>query len=222
VRASQLTVEATGIDPVRNDLGVKPIAILEVSFAGGANPPPPDGPVGTTCRKDLVTLDGRSVPVRIDATRGEALLGASLPFVSCDETVVPSGPHSVDTEHGVDSLLLSAGQVPNLPTRVDSAPAASVRRLSPAHVRVHVTTDGPAVLTSGESFDAGWEATVGGRRLAAAASLDTQSGWRLSRAGTYTVDLRYRPQRTYGSALLVTLGGLALCSAILVRRPRRG
>lgn len=159
--------------------------------------------------------------MRIDATRADVFAGAPLPYASCDDRVLRAARHTFDSEVGVDTVLLEAGPAPELPALAAGVPPVTVQRISPAHHRVQVTTTGPAVLTSGESFAAGWEATMDGRRLAAASSLDTQSGWRLPNAGAHTVDLRFRPQRTFNGALLTTLAGVVLCGVLLLGRRRR-
>jgi hypothetical protein len=222
VVASHLTVDAATVEEVTTAQGPKPLAILEVAFAPGGNQPfAADARAGSGCRPGLVWIDGTVTPVRIDASRGDLLSGAAAPFTSCADTVMAAGTHSLDAEVGVDTLLLEAGPAPQLPGASAPPTPVRVRRLDPTHVRVRVTTAGPAVLTSGESFDAGWQATVNGHRLQLA-SLDTQSGWRLPSAGAYTVDLRFAPQRTYNAALLVTLAGVSLCLALVLLGRRRG
>ena len=73
-----------------------------------------------------------------------------------------------------------------------------------------------ALVSTGQSFDEGWRATIDGTDVGAARPVGTLSTWSVP-AGIHVVDLTYAPERTFRVALFATIAGLALCAAIVLR-----
>jgi hypothetical protein len=86
-------------------------------------------------------------------------------------------------------------------------------------LRVDATTG--VQVTTGQSYDPGWVATVDGRSLGSAQPLDTLSGWQVEAPGPHEIVMRYTPQHRFRLALLLTALTLLLCVLLVVPRPRR-
>ena len=87
---------------------------------------------------------------------------------------------------------------------------------SAGHLRLRVDSEGEALVSTVQSFDEGWRATVDGEDLGPPRAVGTLTTWSLP-AGTHVVDLTYAPERTFRVALFATIAGLALCAAIVLR-----
>jgi arabinofuranan 3-O-arabinosyltransferase len=76
--------------------------------------------------------------------------------------------------------------------------------------RIRVEAAGaPFYLVLGQNASTGWHASIGGRSLGPSLVLDGYSaGWRVSRTGSYTIDVTYAAQSRQDLAFLVS--GLTL------------
>lgn len=178
-------------------------------------------PGGTArCRPDLVTIDGKAVSVRVEGpSSGPG--GPVAAFRSCEPVVLGSGWHDLVGISSVDSARLTTG--PDPVTSAGLGDEVRIGALSRDPTRLRFTIQVPpggAWMVGGESYDRGWNATVDGVDLGAAQPLDAQSAWLIQGQGTHTVDIRYRPQRLYDVALVVSGTAVAVCIALVARRRR--
>jgi arabinofuranan 3-O-arabinosyltransferase len=185
-----------------------PVAIAEIGLPG---PTVPDLPrhLDTGCRDDLLTADGRPVPLRVRGTTADALAGRPLEITACGDRGVdgPDGPAGADLALRTENLLAStSGRISGIdvdqlvlrsaagggastsdgPLVADPAgsPRVEVVSESAAEVRVHVsgaTPGSPFWLVLGQSYNDGWAASVaGGDRALRPELVDGfANGWRL-------------------------------------------
>jgi arabinofuranan 3-O-arabinosyltransferase len=160
-----------------------PIGIADVSIPGvprehlGSRVP-------TTCRSDLLRIDGRPVPISVSGSAVSALQGGALRISACGGASlhIGAGTHLLQAANGsvtgidVDQLALDSapgGAAMHEPGNgslgaarsetSDGAPKISVLSQSSTSIRLHVSgASAPFVLTLGESLNKGWQATVDG------------------------------------------------------------
>ncbi len=121
----------------------------------------------------------------------------------------------------VETATLVTGAVPARASSATTTPSFEVVSSDPTRLRLRVRARaGGAVLVNGQSYDPQWRARTGGRDLGAPQPLDTQNGWVIPDEGEHVVDVNYRPQRIYQMALGLTVGGIAACAWLAVRRRR--
>jgi len=214
-----------------------PVAISEVGLAGVGRPGSSVG-LPSECRDDLLTVDGEPVGVAIAGDATAAAGHRALDLRACDGTTLRLDPGShllrsapgARTGFDIDRVVLSSGvddeAVPATAVGGDRGESgASIRVLDSNRVGVdvEVTTDGePFWLQLGESFNDGWvasaagQATVGPHRLVNGYA----NGWEIrpDAAGTFTLRLRWTPQRTIWWALGLSAIGVLLCLVLALRR----
>jgi len=187
-----LTVTFTGVHLrfTRNyysrQLIALPIGIAELGIPGVTDPPPP-AQVPSSCRDDLLTVDGKPVWAAVSGTSAAALAGAGMAVRLCgpDAGGLTLGPgrHVVQAADGhrtgwnLDQLVLDSApggtaQADPVPGTLSSppvpGPAPKVRVLSQTATSLHlrlsgVPLRGPAFdLVLGESINPGWSAAVDG------------------------------------------------------------
>ncbi len=186
-----------------------PIGIATVGFPGeSAAPLPVDVP--TSCRGDLVSVDGAPVWVEVTGTTADALDRQPLTISLCgpDASGLTLGPgnHTLRTALGqvaaydVDQLVFdsapSGGAMPLASATTLAAPTVghspAVVVDSQTSTTIHATVSGidtspgavPFDLVLGESINKGWTATVGGGPgLGAPVLIDAfANGWRIDPA----------------------------------------
>ncbi len=224
-----------------------PVAIAELGIPGvrGAAPP---AAVPSACRSDLLTLDGKPLPVRLVGSTATAIAGGTLQVQACNpDGGAPAPLHLSPGRHllravpgtttgiDLDGLVLASGAGGGAVTLTGPATtlAAAVSSSAPAlHVQssgettVHATVHGahgPFWLILGQSFNSGWHAVVNGRDLGAPQLVDGMSnGWLVNpgRASTLSVTLKWTPQNRIWVALAISGLTLLLC-ALLALWPRR-
>jgi len=186
-----------------------PVAIAEVGLPGvTAAPLPADVP--TSCRGDLLTVDGAPLWVQVTGSTADALDRKALTISLCgpDAGGLTLGPgdHTIGSAVGrvaaydVDQLVFDsapggaamplAGPDAVAPVAVAPSPRVTVDRTTATSMRLTVhdvpTTAGstPFTLILGESINRGWTATVtGGPSLGAPVLVDAfANGWRVDPA----------------------------------------
>jgi arabinofuranan 3-O-arabinosyltransferase len=141
-------------------------------------------------------------------------------------------------EPGWHDLVAGGGRQPDMITLATGAIGNDVSASEPvAKITASSRWDGgysvsvqdardPYYLVIGQNFDPRWKASIDGKDLGPPQLLDGYSaGWRIARVGSYSVTVRYGPQRLYTFALLVSaatfLLALAIITISLVVRVRR-
>jgi len=237
----------TDLDQFSNKPIDLPLGIAEVSIPGVADSRTAPASLPGTCRSDLLTVDGKQVPVSITGTTQSAASLGLLQVRGCgsaaDGITLGAGAHELQTQPGVspgvdvdiDSLVLdsAAGGGPLAPAAsgraepTDSGPAPEVSVVhfstTSAQVVVHEPT-APFWMVLGESTNAGWHAVVGGKDLGASQLIDGYAnGWLVtptSPGHDMVITLTWTPQRFVDEAIVVTGVTLAFC-LVLACWPRR-
>jgi len=236
-RAQLATRESTG------DTVAAPAAIAELGIPGlrAASPP---AEVAGSCRSDLLTVDGKVVPVRVTGPTAAAAQIDGLAVTPCnprDPRRVPTitlarGPHVIRTSEGVrtglqlDRLVLASaaggnplavdgGRVTGLGASAPAAPSVTVVHNGATRMRVHVSgADAPFWLVLGESQSNGWKATIAGSGALGQSHLvdGYANGWLVRPAhSSFDVVLEWTPQRRVWAAVWVSLLAALLCIGII-------
>jgi arabinofuranan 3-O-arabinosyltransferase len=222
------------IDRRYGDTVQLPTAIAELGIPGYQAPPVPRT-FTTRCFTDRLTVDGQAVPFRLTGDTAAALAGATLTIAPCGPPLaLAAGEHIVQTADSpvaIDRVVLHSAAAPGatvLPARRD--PSVRVTTNDPAHRVVTVTEiSGPFWLVLGESANAGWHASVNGRDLGPARTVDGgANGWLVTPppgGGPIAVSLTWRPQQAVRLGLALSAVGVIVCFvavAVGARRERRG
>jgi arabinofuranan 3-O-arabinosyltransferase len=209
----RITVDTVRIENTPNYYSQTPIAlpigIAEVGIPGLQAAPAPVN-IPSSCRDDLLSVDGTPVWVEVSGTTSSALdrlpLTVSLCGPSATGLALGPGEHTVRSTLGqlsgfdIDQLALDSapggGPMPlATPTTlvaptVAPAPQVTVTSQTATSLDLSVTGVGPAAtaapfdLVLGESINSGWKASVvGGTGLGAPILLDGYAnGWRIDPA----------------------------------------
>ena len=180
-----------------------PVGIAELGIPGVVDPPPPAA-IPSSCRNDLLSIDGQPVWLSVRGSSSAALAGNGLNVSLCGPDAaglhLGAGSHVLEATDGhttgwnLDELALDSAAggaaMPDVsptalvaPTRTSSVPTARATSQSATtlHVRVSgiTTAAGPFHLILGESINRGWTATVdGGPSLGAPELIDGfANGW---------------------------------------------
>ncbi|MCU1374624.1 MAG: coagulation factor 5/8 type domain protein, partial [Actinomycetia bacterium] len=213
-----------------------PVAIAELGVPGLA--PLRLGAIDAACRDDLLTVDGRPVPVSIQGGTTDAVRRNPLTVTACAGALpLSAGDHVLRAVPGLasgfdlDRLVLSSaagGDAAAVPTDAEpTAAPAKVEVLRSSHTSFDLRVTGATKATwlvLGQSNSKGWHATVeGGGDLGTPQIVDGYAnGWRLAGSSkAYTVHLRWTPQREVWAALWLSLAGALVCLGILAASYRR-
>ena len=218
-----------------------PLGLAELGMAGvRATPPPAAFP--ESCRTDLLTIDGRSIGVRIIGTRDQAERRQGMRFETCGPDAsgieLDAGPHELRTRAGrdqgidIDRLMLGsdpggdaarAGRTPATDTASPSVDVLDEGRTS-FHLRVRNARE-PFWLVLGESHNLGWAATGDGRDLGQPQIVNGYAnGWYVepdARGTDVDIRLRWAPQQRVWWALALSAIGVVACIALAVIDPKR-
>ncbi len=253
MRTDQLEVRIAKVRPVLTkeyDCGCEvqtPAAIAELGVPNlGAVVPPVTMP--TQCRDDLLNVDGSPIRARLVGTTAAATALQPIAVGPCGKgngrvtAALAAGPHVFTSAPGavagvvVDRLVWSSNATDGLGSGLTTA--ATIAAASPrSGPHIELTRTGRATMSAlvtgasrpfwlvlGQSQNAGWRATVGGRDLGASQLVDGYANGWLVRPGhhTLTVDLEWVPQRTVQRSLALSIVAVMLCLGIvLFSSPRR-
>jgi arabinofuranan 3-O-arabinosyltransferase len=229
---------------------VMPVGVAEVGIPGVRRAPTP-AQLPSTCRADLLTLDGKPVPIRLVGNTGAAELGDPIEFEPCSGPAsLGPGDHVLRAAPGtttgidVDGAVLGSdasgapmslgagGSLANVTRSRERAAGGqpTVRVLHDGRTKQELEISGarrgvPFWLVLGESKSSGWRATVAGSRSGEPRLVDGYAnGWLVVPGAThFRVTLEWTPQRSVWVALAVSAAALVLCLVIVVwpRRRRR-
>ncbi len=228
VRVTVDGIEArVGTDRRYGEIVTLPVALAEVTMADVA-PLAPLSTVDTGCRDDLLTLDGRAVPVRIRVSAAELVRGATVAAEPCGALgSLGVGAHELRAAKGartgidLDRVVLRA----HWPTTAPPPPVGS-DVLVRSRTRTSATLDVPAGddvrwLVWGEGRNDGWHATASGVDLGPPRSLvGGGNAWLLPAGSATTVHVEWRPQRWVRASFAASAVGAVGC-LLLVAVPRR-
>lgn len=224
VRIDDIAVRTT-VDRRYGEPTVLPVALAEIEAdgilpAGTAAPRP-------ACRNDLVELDGRPLPIRVDAAAmAQLLAGLAVDVTPCDAAKIelPAGAHRVTTaagqQTGLDVDRIVFADVDSLAGRV-SPPTVTVHRTRTTRTAKVDGCPAGCWLILGEGYNDGWKATLNGNDLGSPRQISGGfNGWQLPGSpSAVTVAMQWTPQRTMWAGML--LAGLAVIAcALLIWRDR--
>lgn len=208
-----------------------PTALVEVTAIGPAGRPvrpavpPGDTPLPSTCRTDLVAIDGRPVAVRLTGTRADALARRPIAITGCDPIELSSGTRRLRAAPGgstgvdVDRVVLTSAGADASSNAAD--PDVTAVRVGPTGFDVTLgPSTGPTTLVLRESWNPGWTLTVDGTDAGPPILVDGYANaWILPASGTSRqIDARWTPQRSVRTATIISLlAGLAVLAIGLGR-----
>ncbi|MEJ7584542.1 MAG: hypothetical protein WKF43_10765 [Acidimicrobiales bacterium] len=222
---------------------IMPVGLAELGIPG-LRVTVPEKNVDDACRSDLLTLDGRALPVRIGGTVADAVAGAPLRITGCGPAVrAAAGDHLLRSADGreigldVDQLLLSSpgegasgtASGPDSGTAdgadADAAPGLVVTDNGRDRITLEVgprSTDTWVVLSQSHSL--GWSASAEGRDLGEPVPVNGfANAWLVPAGGdTLTVELEWVPQRVVRWSILASVLVAVICAAIVLLHLRRG
>ena len=217
-----------------------PIGIAELGAAGVvAGPVPRD--LASTCRSDLMTVDGIAVGLRMQGTVADALAGKSINLAPCDSTsmALAAGEHvvrsidGIDTGIAVDRVVLTSkaanSNAAATATAAGTTPTIAYRAPGRDHYEADVTgANTPFWFVLHESLSDGWHATIDNTDLGPPTMVDGYAnGWLIdpTRFGAnFRLSLHWTPQRVVWIAMAmsaVALVTLLMSGLWLAKRDRR-
>lgn len=169
----------------------------------------------------VLRIDGRRVATRVRGTMSDIVNGSPLAFEACrpgsddDRTVLlAAGEHRLRAVPTADFEVIDVTGVPyDADDRAPTSRRVEVLEWGSTTRRARVAAGADSVLYLPENFNAGWRAEADGEPLTPLRVDGWQQGWVLPAGGETTVDISYRPQRTYQVVLPF---GLAVSGAVLV------
>lgn len=211
-----------------------PFAIAELGIDGVSLAAGP-GTIDASCRSDLLSVDGRPVPVRLVGDAEAALDHGGIDVEPCAPSDV------VDVDSGTVQVRTTTGELTGFEldqvvlTSAAGGAAAALDLADAVPVDLTVTDDGrtrieavaapsstDSWLLLGESWNAGWRATVDGVDMGPPQLINGfANGWRLAPSDTeQTVVIEWVPQRAVDIGLLASalLAPAVVLLALLGRR----
>lgn len=205
-----------------------PIAVTEVRGTG-FDLVPTNGDLDRNCREDLLDVDGRPVPVRLQTGRADG----TFTVTSCEDLDLDPGVNRVTSFDRaplqVDQVVLrsaSGGEAGDGPIESPRRRVATPTAVDSHRTRVSATvrSDGDEFwFVLGQSRNDGWEISVTGGTAGPATLVDGFSdGWLISPdgPGEVAITVTWTPQRFVWAGLIASLLGALLCLAIVQRTGR--
>jgi arabinofuranan 3-O-arabinosyltransferase len=204
----------------------KTAGIAELQIPGVTLPPVAGEDEPPCLRDQTFSMDGVPVGVQIEAPISDVLGGKSFSLSACESASLSLGK-------GVHRLLAGGALQPDSirlmslresPEQVSPPPPPiSVRHGNDGALEVDVFgARAPFYLVTGNEWSPEWRAStdgnpIGGRSIGGSLVLDGSSlGWRVDRAGSYHISIRYGPQGSYSSTILLSAEALILTLVIVV------
>ncbi|MCA2212028.1 alpha-(1-_3)-arabinofuranosyltransferase domain-containing protein [Jidongwangia harbinensis] len=243
VRTDRIEIAITTTEPVVADLRGRGwpapagAAEIEVPALRGRLAPAAGGtPLAAPCGTGPgVVIDGVDYPTSVSGTLADVRAGRPLRVRVCDDFAresvqLAAGEHRLRTVPSAGFVMESAALVRDgaaaTPPAVRPRPVA-VERWEPARRQVTVGAGPAALLVVPENLNAGWAATLDGRRLRPARVDGWQQAFVVPAGAGGTVTLRFTPDGPYrgglaAGAACVLLTGLAALVPARRRHPAPG
>ncbi|WP_420453718.1 alpha-(1-_3)-arabinofuranosyltransferase domain-containing protein [Ilumatobacter sp.] len=235
ISLDRVAIEIVAINPVEvrerrfDEPTVLPAAIAELRFDGRSPAIRPVERLVATCRDDLVSLDGRALPLSWDVSTADALAGTAVDATPCAPTgTLAAGDHRIASSPGaafeVDRVVLSSEAAdPSSGSTVDPG-AVVVTDASRRHRRIEV----PACprgcwVIHGEGWNVAWTASIDGRSLGEPTLVDgNANGWWIEPSSDpVVVDVDWPVQRSLDLALLASALAVLACIGLVAWDRRR-
>ncbi|MDQ7904057.1 alpha-(1-_3)-arabinofuranosyltransferase family protein [Phytohabitans sp. ZYX-F-186] len=233
VTTDRIEIEVTGYDPrIADPRGSwpAPVGVAEVevpALAALLRPAAPDTPVTAACGSGpAVELDGVAYPTAVSGTLADVREGRALPLAICDDFTtgrveLAAGEHRLRTVPSASFVVDSAALVTGSPPAPPVERAVEVVEWRPTSRTITVAGGGAALLVVPENFNAGWVATMDGRRLPAVRVDGWQQAFELPAGDGGTVTLAFTPDRPYRAGLAAGAGAAVLVGLLALVPARR-
>jgi arabinofuranan 3-O-arabinosyltransferase len=221
-----------------------PVAIAELGIPGERMAAVPTT-FDSGCRTDLITIDGRPVPVRITGSVTDAVARTPMTMSACGGPInLDKGEHILRTATGrdlgidVDQIALASDKggramplAQAVSARQTEAPTApKIETLHTGRVSYDLSVPdahGPFWLAVDQSWSDGWQASIDGKVLPPPQVIDGYgNGWLINPAdygkGPLLIHTEWKPQSTVWIALVISaLGIIVALALVLFSRGRR-
>ena len=214
---------------------VMPIGIVDLGIDGLVAPGLPSRVAGD-CRQDLVEVDGTPVPVALRGTTADLLAGRSIDLAACpsDALDLPTGTRTLRTTAGtstgidLDRLVLrsaAGGESDDATGPLVAAtepgtgrPDIRVDHQNRTSIDLTVTgADDPFWLVLGQSHNAGWTASAGGKDLGEPVLVNGYAnGWEVPPGQSISVHLEWTPQRVVWASIIASALSVLVALALIV------
>ena len=168
----------------------------------------------------VATLDGRSIMMRPTQAKAANETEPGTRWESCEDVQVNAGEARLEQADGflIDNLRFHADGTRPAAQAVEK-PSFTVTKNGPTEKRLTLhQANGSTALVAGQSFDPRWHATLNGKDLGPASTLDGFStGWLIPAGETGQVVMTFQPQR-YATGALVVSGLVLVLAAVLAGR----
>ncbi|MGH3334138.1 MAG: alpha-(1-_3)-arabinofuranosyltransferase domain-containing protein [Nocardioidaceae bacterium] len=232
IRTDRLTIGVTQVEDAYTISGLTgaklPVGISELSLSGEGDilPDLSNQAVGEECGSGPdVLLNGDRLETAVDATVDDLLSGAQIPLRVC-------GSEEVALPRGTSAVIVAPTDLirPDVLTFVDDSEWPSPTPVyvftkrwgeTSREVRVEARRE-DSLLVVRENFNAGWTATLRGRRLPPQRVDGWQQGWWVPAGAAGTVTLEFAPDEPYRRALWGgAVGAAVVLGAALLPARRR-
>jgi arabinofuranan 3-O-arabinosyltransferase len=218
---------------------IMPIGIAELGIDGLEAPKTPER-VDDRCRNDLVTVDGKAVPVSLQGTTADLLAGNPIDLVTCraESVDLPAGSSILRTAEGrktgfdIDRLVLRSAAGGEASTSdgplVDPATQTPRPEMTTTHqTRTSVDVRVPKAdedfwLVLGQSYNLGWHATADGKDLGPPTLVNGYAnGWKVPAGTDITIHAEWTPQKVVWGMISASLAFVVLALALILWPRRR-
>ncbi len=211
------------VGPAESD-SLASLEVAEVSIPG-LEQPAPDPAVRAACGSGpRLLVDGRTVPTKVTGRRDAAFGESRLAWEACERVSLrsPSARVVVEQWRGFTADLAVLACQHGCPAAGGSAGEArpvTARAQGPAQLSLAVGAGSASVVALAQNANAGWQATMGGRRLESIVVDGWRQGFVVPEGAAGTVVVAFGPDRSYRAGLLVGLAlvVLLLAGAVLAR-----
>jgi arabinofuranan 3-O-arabinosyltransferase len=204
-----------------------PVQISGVSIPGVVPLFAPQGTLRLPCGYGpLVQVNGKLVPTQVTGTFADLLTARPMRFTACKPVKLGAGSNRVAEPAGdlfdIQDVVLSSPAVrAELSGAGPAVHPARVLAWTSQRRTIRVAAAVRSFLVVPQNVNAGWQATLGGRRLLPVRLDGWEQAWLLSAGSRGTVTLIYQPDTIYQRALAGGLAALVLLGLVALRAGRR-